>query len=198
MITEASDDRDEITEVESGSDTGESECTDDEEWDDDDEAWYDDYEDDDDERFDGRWKKRLPGFRRKKNRQTIGDVEWMPDKDAPNCGACGKKFNLKNRRHHCRRCGAVFCGGCTKARLKFKAPEDPEDAESSGLRACNLCVAEVTIEPMFVWLSRGKVRSFSSMMARRRACSVLPLCVSANGGTLFRLRCSRRWLCQRP
>ena len=33
---------------------------------------------------------------------------WIPDKEAPRCQICvGKKFDLKDRRHHCRACGKV-------------------------------------------------------------------------------------------
>ena len=38
---------------------------------------------------------------------------WVPDKDVPSCGGCGEGFALFRRRHHCRRCGNVFCGSCS-------------------------------------------------------------------------------------
>jgi hypothetical protein len=37
----------------------------------------------------------------------------VPDKDVPSCGGCGEGFALFRRRHHCRRCGNVFCGYCS-------------------------------------------------------------------------------------
>ena len=44
---------------------------------------------------------------------------WMPDNAAPVClgAGCAKKFTLLRRRHHCRFCGKVFCGACSRQRL---------------------------------------------------------------------------------
>ncbi|KAF9513858.1 hypothetical protein BS47DRAFT_908152 [Hydnum rufescens UP504] len=41
---------------------------------------------------------------------------WKPDSQSSACDAldCGAKFGLfHERRHHCRKCGGVFCGTCT-------------------------------------------------------------------------------------
>jgi len=40
---------------------------------------------------------------------------WKPDSLASNCDNfyCRIKFSLFERRHHCRKCGGVFCGNCT-------------------------------------------------------------------------------------
>ncbi|CAJ0572432.1 unnamed protein product, partial [Mesorhabditis spiculigera] len=39
---------------------------------------------------------------------------WIPDNDASKCMVCERtQFNLIQRRHHCRNCGAVVCGGCS-------------------------------------------------------------------------------------
>ncbi|EDR24750.1 A kinase anchor protein, putative [Entamoeba dispar SAW760] len=37
---------------------------------------------------------------------------WQEDKSTDTCGICGASFGLITRRHHCRRCGKVFCGSC--------------------------------------------------------------------------------------
>jgi GTPase SAR1 family protein/t-SNARE complex subunit (syntaxin) len=43
-----------------------------------------------------------------------GDAAWEPDSSRVSCPgpSCGKRFNLFNRRHHCRFCGLVMCDGC--------------------------------------------------------------------------------------
>jgi hypothetical protein len=46
--------------------------------------------------------------KKKKHVSTSG--VWMPDKDASECGTCGAHFTVVRRRHHCRKCGLVFCG----------------------------------------------------------------------------------------
>ena len=37
---------------------------------------------------------------------------WVEDKYALRCRGCGEKFTMFRRRHHCRRCGQVFCYEC--------------------------------------------------------------------------------------
>lgn len=39
--------------------------------------------------------------------------QWQRDKDAPRCNGCQRGFNVFLRRHHCRRCGKIFCDACT-------------------------------------------------------------------------------------
>lgn len=36
---------------------------------------------------------------------------WLKDESVAECGivSCGKKFNLFERRHHCRKCGGIYC-----------------------------------------------------------------------------------------
>lgn len=41
-------------------------------------------------------------------------VSWVNDQDVPFCPDCGGKFNLRNRRHHCRLCGSIMCRKCTE------------------------------------------------------------------------------------
>ncbi|XP_026740616.1 myotubularin-related protein 4 isoform X2 [Trichoplusia ni] len=41
-------------------------------------------------------------------------VVWLPDSAAPRCQYCRNHFWLARRRHHCRRCGGIFCGSCSE------------------------------------------------------------------------------------
>ncbi|XP_047999007.1 myotubularin-related protein 4 isoform X3 [Leguminivora glycinivorella] len=41
-------------------------------------------------------------------------VVWLPDSAAPRCQHCRNHFWLARRRHHCRRCGGIFCGSCSE------------------------------------------------------------------------------------
>ncbi|XP_041972459.1 myotubularin-related protein 4 isoform X3 [Aricia agestis] len=41
-------------------------------------------------------------------------VVWLPDSAAPRCQHCRNQFWLARRRHHCRRCGGIFCGSCSE------------------------------------------------------------------------------------
>jgi len=49
-----------------------------------------------------------------------GDGEtptWQSDSEVTRCQACDKPFQILLRRHHCRRCGRIFCAICTSARV---------------------------------------------------------------------------------
>jgi hypothetical protein len=38
-----------------------------------------------------------------------GDEKWVPDDSAWHCRHCAAQFSLFQRKHHCRRCGGVYC-----------------------------------------------------------------------------------------
>jgi hypothetical protein len=64
---------------------------------------------------------------------------WVPDGEASVCMRCKKsQFTLINRRHHCRKCGAVVCGPCSNKR--FLLPNQ----SSKPLRVCLHCFGELT------------------------------------------------------
>ncbi|KAF0748796.1 hypothetical protein AaE_007245, partial [Aphanomyces astaci] len=44
-------------------------------------------------------------------------VSWVPDSLADRCYHCQALFSLVLRRHHCRRCGNVFCDTCSSSRM---------------------------------------------------------------------------------
>lgn len=49
----------------------------------------------------------------------MAEPAWIPDNQADNCIACKAKFDFIKRRHHCRRCGQIFCGKCTSNKVQF-------------------------------------------------------------------------------
>jgi hypothetical protein len=74
-----------------------------------------------------------------KNRIVTIAPMWIPDKEADTCMRCNTaKFNMVNRRHHCRNCGFVVCKECSKN--KFLLAGQSEEP----LRVCNTCYAQLT------------------------------------------------------
>jgi len=49
----------------------------------------------------------------------MAEPHWVPDKDADYCIACKTKFDFIKRRHHCRRCGQIYCGKCSSHKVQF-------------------------------------------------------------------------------
>ncbi|OQR91477.1 myotubularin [Thraustotheca clavata] len=51
------------------------------------------------------------------SRITQKSVAWVPDSLADKCYQCNTLFSLVLRRHHCRRCGNIFCDACSLSRM---------------------------------------------------------------------------------
>lgn len=64
----------------------------------------------------------------------------MPDHICRVCYDCDNQFTLFNRRHHCRLCGRVFCGGCTANWVPSSSSESKTSIEEwDKIRVCNYC-----------------------------------------------------------
>eukprot|EP01012_Entosiphon_sulcatum_P006242 TRINITY_DN12935_c0_g1_i1.p1 TRINITY_DN12935_c0_g1~~TRINITY_DN12935_c0_g1_i1.p1 ORF type:complete len:502 (+),score=98.92 TRINITY_DN12935_c0_g1_i1:121-1626(+) len=61
-------------------------------------------------------------------------VEWKPDSAVSACEMCSSPFNLVRRRHHCRACGGIFCGGCSRVRSQLAISDAAQ-------RVCLKCFA---------------------------------------------------------
>lgn len=62
---------------------------------------------------------------------------WVKDEDTDNCAGCNKQISggvFKSGKHHCRRCGRVFCGECTSKRMEL-----PEIEVGVEYRVCDGC-----------------------------------------------------------
>ncbi|RUS32769.1 hypothetical protein BC938DRAFT_474368 [Jimgerdemannia flammicorona] len=68
---------------------------------------------------------------------------WKPDSSATTCAhpTCATLFGLFERRHHCRRCGDLFCAAhCTRfVRLDQNAQFNPNGVAA---KACDACAKE--------------------------------------------------------
>lgn len=71
--------------------------------------------------------------------------KWLPDSAASACMLCSMRFHpIMCSRHHCRYCGGLFCGDCSKGRsllpVKFRV-SDPQ-------RVCDACCVRLeTLQP---------------------------------------------------
>ena len=70
-------------------------------------------------------------------------AHWKPDANAIHCDApgCSLAFSFLTRRHHCRRCGGIFCASHASAQIPLD--EDAEINENGALqRACDSCFGD--------------------------------------------------------
>ncbi|MCJ1332722.1 hypothetical protein MMC10_009416 [Thelotrema lepadinum] len=68
---------------------------------------------------------------------------WKPDCQATHCDApgCSLAFSFLTRRHHCRRCGGIFCAG--HASQQVPLDEQARLSEDGGWqRACDTCFGD--------------------------------------------------------
>ncbi|KAI3740211.1 hypothetical protein L2E82_30635 [Cichorium intybus] len=62
--------------------------------------------------------------------------KWLPDSSAAACMLCNVRFHpIMCTRHHCRFCGGIFCGECSKGRSLL--PEKFRAADTE--RVCDVC-----------------------------------------------------------
>lgn len=47
------------------------------------------------------------------------EPHWLEDNKVSQCPTCNIKFDFIHRRHHCRRCGLIFCGKCCSIKVQF-------------------------------------------------------------------------------
>ncbi|KAE9551293.1 hypothetical protein FO519_005499 [Halicephalobus sp. NKZ332] len=64
---------------------------------------------------------RLASFFKGNSKESLIDYDrsefrryWMPDSTVKECYECHEKFTPFRRKHHCRLCGQIFCGKCSK------------------------------------------------------------------------------------
>ncbi|KAJ1458512.1 hypothetical protein M885DRAFT_512986 [Pelagophyceae sp. CCMP2097] len=60
-------------------------------------------------------------------------LAWVPDGASSVCQLCSQSFGLTMRRHHCRKCGKLVCGTCSKNRAPPRYKYDQAE------RCCDAC-----------------------------------------------------------
>ncbi|XP_006650173.1 1-phosphatidylinositol-3-phosphate 5-kinase FAB1A-like isoform X1 [Oryza brachyantha] len=76
---------------------------------------------------------------RRSNPDNVSRDFWMPDHSCRVCYDCDTQFTIFNRRHHCRRCGRIFCGKCTTNSILASSGADRNIDEGDRIRVCNFC-----------------------------------------------------------
>ncbi|KAG5358524.1 Phosphatidylinositol 3-phosphate-binding protein 2 [Yarrowia sp. B02] len=66
---------------------------------------------------------------------------WKPDDARPGCAICDVPFTFFERRHHCRRCGDVFCGQHSSYSLRLDQHCN-FNAQGYLSRSCDMCAQD--------------------------------------------------------
>lgn len=69
---------------------------------------------------------------------------WQPDEDTSRCSItdCDTVFSVSwvgQHRHHCRQCGRVVCGACSRGK-RLLLPPLGEKQQGKHVRVCNVCI----------------------------------------------------------
>ncbi|CEP01275.1 hypothetical protein PBRA_001881 [Plasmodiophora brassicae] len=48
---------------------------------------------------------------------------WQPNSLSNSCSVCFAEFSMFRRRHHCRRCGCLVCGDCSRGRIALNVSD---------------------------------------------------------------------------
>jgi len=77
-----------------------------------------------------------------KSKQEVGEIKeiqrenlsqkWEKDKHVTACTLCAKPFNISRRKHHCRKCGQIFCNLCSDNQMTLASSAKP-------VRVCDNC-----------------------------------------------------------
>ena len=66
---------------------------------------------------------------------------WQKDDDVDECFKCDVEFSFRERKHHCRRCGTIFCNNCS-----LKVSPILLYAITNEVRACDKCFTQLISE----------------------------------------------------
>ena len=83
------------------------------------------------------------------------NARWKLDKEGDSCEKCPKKFGVFTRKHHCRRCGGLFCDKCSSKKADLKVALTGEEGGKviqqtataynvKNARVCDACYTAVT------------------------------------------------------
>jgi FYVE zinc finger len=77
-------------------------------------------------------------------------ARWIPDSERTKCARCGKVFTAINRKHHCRQCGDIFCGECSKYKkyVKFPASESATISAKASKEVVRVCLTCFTLREL--------------------------------------------------
>lgn len=92
-------------------------------------------------------------------------VFWIPDNNSEKCKHCKTPFSYLTRKHHCRRCGHIFCSTCSNnfGSIPNYLPKTIQNVDASRkVRLCDACTRNITLAKQ----SRSKVELLSLIPLR--------------------------------
>ncbi len=67
----------------------------------------------------------------------LSQRRWLDDEDVDACMKCYHTFTVRQRKHHCRNCGNIFCDNCSSKTATIASSRKQK-------RVCDQCYKELT------------------------------------------------------
>ncbi|MDA0970505.1 MAG: FYVE zinc finger domain-containing protein [Planctomycetota bacterium] len=105
---------------------------------------------------------------------------WKNDDEVRVCESCRKEFTmLTRRRHHCRRCGGIFCDACTKQRRTVRDPLSENGRVNGEVKDCRVCDRCATLLTEGA-IAKARLRPGGNVQAGRGLVQItLAMCLAA-------------------
>ena len=119
---------------------------------------------------------------------TSAEPMWENDSARKTCNDCKLKFTIRRRRHHCRRCGRLFCKKCSGEKLKLAKYISPfgimENTKDEKLRVCDTCftsVVKASVDKSFNTRARRRTATLEKAQKFLNSTSPGPVKFSSSG-----------------
>ncbi|KAI9299192.1 FYVE-domain-containing protein [Neoconidiobolus thromboides FSU 785] len=136
---------------------------------------------------------RLINSNKNSNPISLQSQFWEIDSDVSGCRSCQKPFSLFVRRHHCRRCGLIYCDSCSSARIDLKnyhltydlsGSINSEEEAPTPQRVCDPCYKIIRsgprLPPVEIPVLLKRTDSQASILTECPVCSKRLIAISAN------------------
>ncbi|KAI9201966.1 uncharacterized protein BJ171DRAFT_193529 [Polychytrium aggregatum] len=89
----------------------------------------------------------------------LEQTHWVPDSDVSSCqmSGCDKSFGVWTRKHHCRRCGNVFCSGHLSNKAKLSVATRDFHPEGLETKVCDSCFSKCKLSAALTHISLESV-----------------------------------------
>jgi hypothetical protein len=137
--------------------------------------------------------------------KSAGRISWQLDNDVNDCFECKTLFTIFFRRHHCRKCGIIYCNNCCPVRINQRICNSCFNGTcimaAATLQSCPVCSRGIRVnstQEMEAHVS-DCIKTFPTQNNRQYLCQILqsdvknecPICFEdfERGNTIARLPC---------
>jgi len=124
-------------------------------------------------------------------------ARWKRDNEVNSCDNCKKGFSFTRRRHHCRRCGGIFCDTCSSWKVDLEVALAGESNKTvtnvKNARVCQQCFSDAMAAMYHRDVGRDAVRGLQGNETKYGLKQItLALCLGAKSDNDFSAELGKR------